>query len=351
MRNEAKPTLLHKVIGRLTHLETSKALRDFDPKKFDFTQHTIPSGEEEINIWYKRLTDDTTLAIRKLSPKDKDEISLLTELQQEFWGNGSSKYLTNPVDLAMFTENGGSVLVAYNPDIGFNRDGWYGFVYGSGASNRNLFSERAVVNDQIRNRGVYFHLKVLQAYYALAEGHISMTWTFPPGRAPNAKENLEKLGAKVEEFILNAFGNGVSWGLDRGLPTHRFKVRWNLLDSEMRRNLLGVAHEIKVEREVRDASSFDMFKAYPIVDLTNINSYRANPQRHLLLQIPSDFSKDNLEEVALAQKTIEAVGSSLLMPSTGSRRGNKPLYSIERFISAHDSSNTGYENYYVLVLN
>ena len=52
-------------------------------------------------------------------------------------------------------------------------------------------------------------------------------WTYDPLMAPNAWFNLGVLGARVACLVDNAYGE-LDDALNRGLPTHRFWVVWDV---------------------------------------------------------------------------------------------------------------------------
>lgn len=57
-----------------------------------------------------------------------------------------------------------------------------------------------------------------------------MTWTFDPLVARNAYFNLRKLGGTSSEYLTDHYGD-MSDGLNRGQPSDRMLLNWNLLGS------------------------------------------------------------------------------------------------------------------------
>jgi chorismate synthase len=165
-----------------------------------------------------------------------DALAFLVRLQSNVWG-------MPPVDLvpvnilAILPDTGGSVIVAYREELGFNADGWLGFIIGAGGRSGTLVSHMlGVREDQRGTRDLGWHLKLLQGYDALRAGHRSAVWTFDPMRGANARLNLEKLGATVRELTLDKYGVLRS-DLYGDVPSDRFTVFWDLLAVATHRRL------------------------------------------------------------------------------------------------------------------
>lgn len=156
-----------------------------------------------------------------------DALTLLVRLQARVWGMPPAELV--PVNiLAILPDTGGSVLVAYREETGFNADGWLGFAIAAGGRAGTLVSHMLGVREEQRGaRDLGWHLKVLQGYEALRAGHRSATWTFDPMRGANARLNLEKLGTTVRELTLDKYGVLHS-ELYGDVPSDRFAVFWDL---------------------------------------------------------------------------------------------------------------------------
>jgi predicted GNAT superfamily acetyltransferase len=81
-----------------------------------------------------------------------------------------------------------------------------------------------------RHRGVGYALKLAQRAQALDQGIAVVRWTFDPLVARNAYFNLHKLGAVVDRFERNFYGE-MTDSLNRGDRSDRFVVRWDLRQS------------------------------------------------------------------------------------------------------------------------
>jgi predicted GNAT superfamily acetyltransferase len=157
-----------------------------------------------------------------------DALSLVVRLQGRVWGMPPEELV--PVNmLAVLPDTGGSVIVAYREDAGFNADGWLGFVIAAGSRSGTLVSHMLGVREEQRGtRDLGWHLKLLQGYDALRTGHRSATWTYDPMRGANARLNLEKLGTTVRNLTLDKYGVLRS-ELYGDVPSDRFAVYWDLL--------------------------------------------------------------------------------------------------------------------------
>ena len=159
-----------------------------------------------------------------------DALALVVSLQARVWGMPSVELV--PVNvLAILPDTGGSVLVAYREDVGFNADGWLGFAIAAGGRSGTLVSHMLGVREEQRGtRDLGWRLKLLQGYEALRAGHRSAAWTFDPMRGANARLNLEKLGATVRELTIDKYGILHS-GLYGDVPSDRFTVLWDLVSA------------------------------------------------------------------------------------------------------------------------
>jgi predicted GNAT superfamily acetyltransferase len=78
--------------------------------------------------------------------------------------------------------------------------------------------------------GIGYALKLNQRAWCLARGVTRITWTFDPLVARNAYFNLRKLGGTSTEYLTDHYGD-MSDGLNRGQPSDRMLLSWDLRDS------------------------------------------------------------------------------------------------------------------------
>ena len=81
------------------------------------------------------------------------------------------------------------------------------------------------VHPDYRGAGLGRDLKLAQRERVLALGLDLIEWTYDPLLALNANLNIVALGAVVEEYEENVYGESVS-PLHGGLPTDRFVCQW-----------------------------------------------------------------------------------------------------------------------------
>jgi predicted GNAT superfamily acetyltransferase len=98
----------------------------------------------------------------------------------------------------------------------------------------SLHSHISGVLPQAQGRSVGFVIKMHQRAWALERGVTEIGWTFDPLIRRNAHFNLVKLGARVDDYLLDFYGEMVdafnpgdtsdrlflSWDLTRGVPGH-----------------------------------------------------------------------------------------------------------------------------------
>ncbi|MBB2986606.1 hypothetical protein [Terracoccus luteus] len=80
-------------------------------------------------------------------------------------------------------------------------------------------------------RGVGTALKLHQRAWCLERGIRSVLWTFDPLVSRNAHLNLVTLGAVAERYLVDVYGP-MDDALNRGDPSDRLLVRWDLLTAE-----------------------------------------------------------------------------------------------------------------------
>jgi predicted GNAT superfamily acetyltransferase len=91
------------------------------------------------------------------------------------------------------------------------------------------YSQTAAILPAWQGRGVGRAMKFAQRSAALAAGIDLVRWTFDPLRAVNAHFNLDVLGAEASSLARDLYGP-MATPEDRGEPTDRFVVDWELHD-------------------------------------------------------------------------------------------------------------------------
>ena len=236
-----------------------------------------------------------------------DALTLVVRLQARVWGMPPVELV--PVNLlAILPDTGGSVLVAYREEAGFNADGWLGFVIAAGGRSGTLVSHMLGVREEQRGtRDLGWHLKLLQGYEALRAGHRSAAWTFDPMRGANARLNLEKLGATVRELTLDKYGVLHS-DLYGDVPSDRFTVFWDLVSATTHGRLEDVRTgrypgpdpgSVRDLPEITPANATDLARSTPaaaryripadVDELMSVDEVRANLWRTEMREALSPF--------------------------------------------------------------
>jgi predicted GNAT superfamily acetyltransferase len=160
-----------------------------------------------------------------------DDFRRVNELEAEIWG-GREDTVAATVFAASVPR--GAVLVG-----AFDGGDLIGFCYSFPALVHGRlvhWSHMTGVAASNRGRGAGFGLKQAQRQRVKALGLDRIDWTFDPLQAANAHFNLRRLGAIVEHYEVNVYGELVN-PLHGGLPTDRFVAQW-WLDSPAVRALM-----------------------------------------------------------------------------------------------------------------
>ena len=166
------------------------------------------------------------VTIRTLS--DLSELNDARSVFDAVWPAADGSTQLPPNLLKAVVHAGGYCSAAYRGDepvgaamgfIGRHRaaDGWH----------EHLHSHMAAVLEPYRDQHVGAALKQHQRAWSLASGIDTVVWTFDPLVRRNARVNLIKLGADVEGFEVDFYGN-MDDGINSGDPTDRLFAWWRL---------------------------------------------------------------------------------------------------------------------------
>ena len=118
----------------------------------------------------------------------------------------------------------------------FDRDRMVGFVFGFPGHHNGaniIHSDMLGVLPEYRSFSLGYRLKLAQREHALAMGIETITWTFDPLRARNARLNFARLGVTADRYEIDYYGE-TSSALHR-LGTDRLWVTWSLNSERVER--------------------------------------------------------------------------------------------------------------------
>jgi len=150
-------------------------------------------------------------------------------LQKQTWGDSFAECV--PPSLLMVSQKIGGVAAG-----AFDENGMLlGFVFGlTGVKDGRLvhWSDMLAVRPEYRDHGIGLRLKRYQEQLVREIGVETMYWTYDPLVARNAHLNLNRLGARVTEYVPDMYASDTPGELYRGLSLDRFIVAWDLLPSQ-----------------------------------------------------------------------------------------------------------------------
>ena len=173
---------------------------------------------------------------RSITIRDIETIPEMREveaLQQEVWGV-DDREIFPALALIPMREVGGILIGA------FAGDRMAGFVFGfPGHENGRLIlhSDMLAVRPEYRSLGLGYRLKLAQRKRALEKGIDTITWTFDPLQALNARLNFGKLGVTANRYCANYYGETTSFLHQTG--TDRLWVTWSLDSQRVRDRIAG----------------------------------------------------------------------------------------------------------------
>ena len=151
------------------------------------------------------------------------------ELQEATWGIGFGEKVS-PGILKVTQKIGGIVAGAFDAQGRLE-----GFVFGlAGVKDGEEvhWSHMLAVRQDLRNHGIGKQLKVYQRQQVLDRGIRTMFWTYDPLVARNAHLDLNKLGARVQEYVPNMYVDDPGSAVHAGIGMDRFIVKWDLTEDE-----------------------------------------------------------------------------------------------------------------------
>ncbi len=143
------------------------------------------------------------------------------------------------------------------------------------------------VMEGYRDRGIGRLLKLEQRNRALAMGIDLIEWTFDPLQAANAHFNLARLGAVVEEYEINIYGESSS-PLWSGSDSDRFIAQWNICEPHVERRLARSGPVIRASDTIAAAR---VLEAQPAIEGLQPGKPDLEQEgRRLSVDIPAHFA-------------------------------------------------------------
>ncbi len=174
------------------------------------------------------------VTIRQLN--SHNEYRECVQLQRDTWGENFTETVS-PAIQKVSQKLGGVTAGA------FDESGTLiGFVFGlTGLKDGKPvhWSDMLAVRPEWRGKGIGRRLKLFQREEVRKLGIETMYWTYDPLEAGNAHLNLNRLGARISEYVENMYATDEGSTLHAGLGMDRFIVQWNLNEERVERALRG----------------------------------------------------------------------------------------------------------------
>lgn len=224
--------------------------------------------------------------------RDYREFRACEDIQRIVWGSvGVSGEL-----LAITQKYGGVVLGAL---VGRKLVGFLYAFLARRCGRLIHWSHLMAVEPAFRDTGAGLGMKLAHRRIALRRGIGSISWTYDPLQSRNATLNVARLGARVEEYIPDCYGQ-FSSTIERGLPSDRFVLDWRIGSPR-------VAGRLRQEwAPIRSVA-----ESLPRVNLTRLNARGLLENRRLsldlrvprlLIEIPTHTDRMRSEDLALARR-------------------------------------------------
>jgi predicted GNAT superfamily acetyltransferase len=183
-----------------------------------------------------------------------DECREVVALEKAIWAYSDAEDVV-PSPLMIVTLKRGGILIGAFDD----RGAMVGFVYSLPSLKEGRpaqWSHMLGVLPRARAAGLGLQLKLAQRQRTLDMGLDLIEWTYDPLQALNAHLNLRRLGAWVDEYEENIYGESSSV-LHRGTPTDRFVAEWAIRSPHV---------EGRIERPAARAALAADLQGVPVVN-------------------------------------------------------------------------------------
>lgn len=187
------------------------------------------------------MSDQPPLIVRPL--ETRADCAACVDLQRKVWGHDFVDIV--PATLLTVSQRVGGVAAGAFDTAGR----LIGFVFGiTGVRDGELvhWSHMLAVHPNARRQGVGRRLKAYQRQLLLERSVEVAYWSFDPLRAGNAHFNLNVLGARPTEYVVDMYGDTKSV-LHGGLETDRLVAEWTLRSTDVEVRLGGARPELPLE--------------------------------------------------------------------------------------------------------
>ncbi len=251
----------------------------------------------------------------EIRPLDSEkDYAACTALQRAIWGPSD----TVPASLLRVSQDLGAIAAgAFAPDGTL-----LGFVFGlTGVRAGALvhWSHMLAVRPEMRDRGIGWQLKLYQRR-RLAEERIQWVyWTFDPLVSRNAFFNLERLGADVEEYVVDMYPTLPDSPTDALVGTDRFIVRWRIAAPQEPPHLEPPVATGRGTEQARHPKPPLAFSQAPVVNLAESAGSEIEPGEPQVydalgvrIAVPPDIHRLKLERPDLAARWRHSTRRAIL---------------------------------------
>ena len=159
------------------------------------------------------------------------------------------------------------------------------------------WSHMMAVDERYRDQGLGYKMKLVHKELALQRGIKSICWTYDPLQSRNAALNVARLGGQIEEYLKDCYGRFPS-AIEKGLPSDRFVVRWQIASAHVARRLSAPALrpvDLSLPAINETGRNHEGFMVNRRLNL----SFRAP---RLMLEIPANTDKMRICALKLAER-------------------------------------------------
>jgi len=177
-----------------------------------------PSAEVVQQAWadYRAAADAAGVEVRIVTAADAWDAATLLE---QIWG---VKPIEAPMLIALARSGNYAAVAVDGEQILAVTAGYFAAPVGTA-----LHSHVAGVRPGLGGRGIGRVVKLHQRAWCLELGLTQVLWTFDPLVARNAYINVERLGAGLDQYVIDYYGH-MTDGINAGQGSDRAIVRWHL---------------------------------------------------------------------------------------------------------------------------